>query len=400
MRIDQLNILYHHRTQGKGVEGVHIGEMIRAWRKLGYKVDMVSPAGISVCDEVTDSHCNSKNLHENVYRFMSNCIPELAFELSEISYNYIAAKRLRKALSENKYSFLYERYALFNWSGAQEAKRAGIPLILEVNYTSYTTLYRKRSKFLKPLAHLINRKVLENADGIVVVSNYLKEHLKSVGISGEKIIVLTNAADPEVFNPDIYKDSSLKDYSFSGKTVIGFAGGFYPWHGLEILIEAFSIISRKHENSILLLVGDGPMRSSIDKKCYEMDLKERVILTGMVSHAQLPSYIAVFDIAVMPHSNEYGSPMKIYEYMSMGKPVIAPRFGPLEDGITHGVEGLLFEPKNIDELSECLGSLLQDISLRENMGRCGRERIVKRHNWQDNAEAVIKFYKSLQNKSC
>jgi glycosyltransferase involved in cell wall biosynthesis len=156
---------------------------------------------------------------------------------------------------------------------------------------------------------------------------------------------------------------------------------------------------KDYNEAVLLLIGDGPMRRSLEKRTSKLGLKNRVQFIGYVSHNQLPEYIAAFDIAVMPNSNEYGSPMKIYEYMAMSKPVVAPSFVPLKDGINHSVEGLLFEPENTDELVHCLEKLIIDPSLRVRMGKYGRKRILTIHNWDNNAESVIIFLKELKGKT-
>jgi glycosyltransferase involved in cell wall biosynthesis len=385
-----LNILYSHRTQGKGVEGVHIREIIRAWQREGHHVDIIEPDGISVLDE--ENKDDNKSSRQVLYKYISKYTPEIIFEIFEIFYNFNLNKKLQRALNKNRYNFMYERYALFNWMGAKRAKKARIPFILEVNYTSYTPLYRKRSKILKPLAHSVERWIFKNTDGFVVVSTHLKEHLISLGIEEEKIIILTNAADPDRFSPEISGEEIRDEYNLQGKTIIGFVGGFYPWHGLKLLLDAFESLYKNHKKIALFLIGDGPMRPAIEARVSRSGLKEQVSFAGSVPHNKLPRYIATFDIAVMPHSNEYGSPMKIYEYMAMGKPVLGPRFGPLEDGITHGVEGFLFEPGNVEELTLYLERLIKDMDLRRSMGGKGRKRVINKHNWTNNALSILKFF--------
>lgn len=392
-----MKIAYLHRTQGKGVEGVHIREIARAWQKMGHKVEMVEPPAVSIWNE---SGGNKKaGLLGKVYKIISRYTPEIVFEIFEATYNFNAGRRLRNIFKKDNYSFLYERYALFNWSGAKEAKRAGVPLIIEVNYTNHTPLYRKRSSIMRPFVNLAEKWVFKNADGFVVVSTYLKKHLIGRGVDKEKIIVLTNAADPEKFSPLTDGSDIRSRYKLDRKVIIGFVGGFYPWHGLDLLIDSFKLLAGDCADAVLLLVGDGPMKPSLEKKVLESGLKHRVYFPGTISHGNLPGYIAAFDIAIMPNSNEYGSPMKIFEYMAMEKPVVAPRFGPLEDGITHGKEGFLFEPQNVNDLVSCLRRLIENADLRRELGKNGRTRIMDRHNWQSNAMSVLDLVESFKGKS-
>lgn len=354
-------------------------------------MDIVEPSGVSV---ETDSKKSDGYALNKIIAFISKFMPELIFEILEIIYNVSAGRKLNKAFREHNYDFFYERYALLNWCGVRAAGRAKVPAILEVNYTCQTPLYRRRSKIMKPIVSLIENWTFKKADGIVVVSTYLKDHLIQRGFNKDKIIILTNAADPDRFKPN--NDGSVrKKYKIAENTVIGFVGGFYPWHGLDLLFNVFKYLSDKYGKAILLLVGDGPMKLALEKKVIEFHLGKRVIFPGCIPNHELDAYIAAFDIAVMPHSNEYGSPMKIYEYMAMEKAVIAPKLGPLIDGINHGENGLLFEPENEEHLRESLCELLDNETLRKDMGKKGRLKILKQHNWNRNGESVINLFAGI-----
>jgi glycosyltransferase involved in cell wall biosynthesis len=386
-----MNILYHHRTQETGVEGVHIREIVNALKILGHRVDIISPHGIN-------QEAKSNKSKVGFFRVLSGFLPEILFELMEILYNVVSYKELKILLKSKNYDFIYERYAIFNWTGVKAAKKFGVPIILEVNYTSYTSLYRRRTKILEPLAHFLDKKIFEKADGIVVVSTYLKRHLTGLGVDERKIIVLTNAADISKFNFNINCNRIKEKYKLNGRKVIGFVGGFYPWHGLDILTESFMEVKNQLKEVCLFLIGDGPLKNEIEGKIKESGLERDVQFAGTIDHTDLPDYIAAFDIAVMPDSNEYGSPMKIYEYMAMGKPVIAPRLGPLEDGIDDGKEGILFEQHNGNELTKAMMKVLTNDGLCKEMGRNGANRVCLRHTWGKNVEGILKLYEKIHSR--
>lgn len=389
-----MKILYLHRTQGKGVEGVHIQEMVRAFQCLGHKVDILSPAGLNN-DSTRDERRETRNI---IHSIISRILPEFGFEILEIFYNFIALIRMEKLLGQKKYDLIYERYAIFSWAGVKAAKKYRIPLILEVNYTSFTPLYRKRTAILKPLAHWLDKKIFAAANGIVVVSTALKEHLIGLGVLPEKIIVCTNAADPEKFNPAISGQEIRDKFNLNGKKVLGFVGGFYPWHGLDLLINSFAEIKKEVNYAALLLIGDGPTKDKVKAKVETLGIQEDVRFIAKLQHDDLPKHIAAFDVAVMPDSNEYGSPMKIYEYMAMGKPVIAPRLGPLEDGTEDGRQGILFSQHSQQEMTVAIKKLLFDDKLRLKMGEAARDNIVSLHTWKRNAEAVLNLYRQIENR--
>lgn len=389
-----MNIVYHHRTQCKGVEGVHIMEIVKALTKLNNQVDIVSPTGIKTSDSSQNVLTVSKSTRW--HSFLSKCLPEICFEFAEIIYNLSAKRKLEILLQEKKYDFIYERYAIFSWAGVKAAQKYKIPIILEVNYTSFTPLVRKRNMLLKPFAHWIDKKTFSSVDGFVAVSTHLKNHLIQLGINSERIIVLTNAADSDKFNSSLTGEVIRKRHSLGNKIIIGFVGGFYPWHGLDLLLDCFTELKHKVTDVCLLLIGDGPTKEKIRLRTRKLQLENDVLFIGKVPSEQLPEYIAAFDITVMPDSNDYGSPMKIFEYMSMSKPVIAPRLGPLEDGIKDGIEGILFEKGNKEALLQAIISLIENKQLRLDMGRAGRENVLKHHTWIKNTESILGLFEQIK----
>ena len=382
-----MNILYLHRTQAKGVEGVHIGEIVKCWRRLGHHVDLLSPVRDQIGDAQLASAPAKSWLTQRLFRLISEKLPEFLFELAELGYNLITLSLARR-LDKSKVDFIFERYAIFAISGAFLAKRWCRPFVVEVNYTSCSSLVRERSRLLKPLAKRLDRYIFTRATGLVAVSSYLKQHLIfEYGVAPERIVVLPNAADPEVFDmAKVNPPATLAN--FQGK-IIGFVGGFYPWHGIDLLLQAFQLMAKRVPEARLLLIGDGPMLPAIRAQSVAMGLDERVILAGRVAHTDLPGYISLFHVGVMPDSNEYGSPMKIFEYMALGKPVVVPDYGPLLDAVVDGQEGRIFPAKNVQQMAECLTMLLTDNAAHARMSAEARKKILSKHNWLSNAEAIL-----------
>ena len=382
-----MRILYLHRTQAKGVEGVHIGEIVNAWRHLGHDVKILSPVGDQLVGDVDVSGVAAASIKHRFQRFLSGYLPEFLFELVELAYNFATVRQAKRVGAEAT-DFIFERYAIFAVAGAYLAKRWSRPFIVEVNYTSCTPLVRERSRILKPLAKRADRYIFSRATALVAVSSYLKQHLiTEFGVQPERIFVVPNAADPDVFDiSKVSRPATLAD--IEGK-IIGFVGGFYPWHGLELLLLAFRQIAHQVPSAKLMLVGDGPTLSAIRAQIDQLGLEERVILPGKIAHKDLPGYIAMFHCGVMPDSNAYGSPMKIFEYMALGKPVIVPNYGPLLDVIDDGVEGRVFAARSVDQLADCMALLLTDADAHARMGVQARQKIVTKHNWRKNAEAIL-----------
>ncbi|HHL39337.1 MAG TPA: glycosyltransferase family 1 protein [Deltaproteobacteria bacterium] len=385
-----MRILYHHRTQGRGVEGVHIREIIKGLERLGHVVEVLSPPGVTVGGAASQSGTKS-----GLVRTLSRSLPEIAFEAMEMAYNFNAARRMASMLSAGTYDLIFERYAIFNWSGVSNARRFDVPIIMEINYTSYTPLARRRSALLKPLAHALDRRVLRRADGFTVVSGWLRRHLIELGVDEDRIILLTNAADPDVFTPEVPGGPVRERHGLGGSFVIGYVGGFYRWHGLDFLLDVFKRLLDDCPEASLLLVGDGPEREGLRRHAERLGVANRVCFAGNVLHDDLPPYIAAFDIAVLPDSNEYCSPMKVFEYMSMARPVVAPDLENLRESFTSGVEGLLFRPGSDASLLEALETLYRDRELRRTMGERARRHVLTEHTWLGNSRKIVDLYERI-----
>lgn len=375
------NILYIHRTQGRGVERVHINGIVGALRDMGNNVDVICPMEENR-DGVTTSTVN----------VMSRLMPEIIFEIMEIVYNFAAYRKAKIHINTKKISFIYERFAFFSWTGMLLAKRLKAPLFLEVNYTTHTPLVRKRTNILMPLARYIENEVLNSADAIFVVSSFLKKQLIELGVSEKKIHLTVNAVDKDIFGVN-YNSVEIKDkYCLRDTIVIGYVGGFYHWHELDLLLKAVKTVEREKNNLSLLLIGEGPDKSKLKDLYKKMGMHSKLIMPGEVEHKELPKYLNAMDICILPDTNNYCSPVKIFEYMAMGKPVIAPELDNIRDIIVDKINGILFKPKDYVELGNALELLLENKELYRKISVAAKEEIFKYHLWSNNAENILETY--------
>ncbi len=154
-------------------------------------------------------------------------------------------------------------------------------------------------------------------------------------------------------------------------------------------MEAFSRIGDSAEQVSLVIVGDGPSQAELERLAQSLGLSNRVIFTGRIPHRQVADYLAAFDIAVSPRATFYASPMKILEYMAAGLAVVAPHMPNLQDLISDGVNGILFEAENADKLAASLRSLITDPGFRIRLGENARATVVTSRTWQHNARRVL-----------
>jgi glycosyltransferase involved in cell wall biosynthesis len=320
--------------------------------------------------------------------------PEFLFEFLELGYNLYSLPRTYFLLARRDYSFYYERYALFNVGGLLAAKLRGVPSVAEVNDSAL--IARSRPLVFKSLARAAESIALRLADRVVTISGPFRDYLAQYGnaVAG-KVEVIPNAVDPSRF-PSVPQSPGVKAareairarYGIGDRHVLGVAGAFVAWHGLTFLLESVAEMLERDDLHVLL-VGDGPVRPDIERLVAERGLVGRVTLTGFVSPAEVVQHLAAFDIGLMPDSNVHGSPMKIFEYMAMGVPIIAARYRPIEEVVTHGETGLLFEPRNADALRTVLRVALADPALRSRVGGNARNAVLANYTWQRVAERTL-----------
>jgi glycosyltransferase involved in cell wall biosynthesis len=326
-------------------------------------------------------------------------IPAAMYECAELGYNLVGGRRVAKAIREFRPDFIYDRYNSYNTAAVNPARRAGVPVMLEVNApVAYERVAYEHLQLKMPwLARRYERYVCSAADHVFTVSTPLKRHLVDrVGVPAARITVLPNGANPAKFDPGIDGTAVRARYGILGKTVIGFVGILRPWHGLEMLLEAFAQLGSAREDLCLLIVGDGPIEAELKARAAALGVSARVTFTGRLSHEGVRDHVAAFDVAVSPKATFYASPMKILEYMAMAKPVVAPAMDNIRDIVDAGRTGMLFEPENVPALRQALQQLVDDRALCIRLGRQARAEIESPRTWQSNARRVIEQVSTRQ----
>jgi len=384
-----MNIVYLHRTQGKGAEGVHVREIVRAWRHMGHEVTVVSPPGV---DPMTSAVQKSLKVggRPHVLQGLARHLPQICFELLEIGYNFYMVPTIRKALSSPaSVDLLYERYAFFGWVGSWLACRRGIPVVLEVNEIS--GIKRLRGQVMVMICRRIELGIFRRAHHIIVVSDFLRDQLIDRGVNLEKIHVLPNAVNLDLFNPFLDPEPVRNRFGLQGKIVLCFVGMFSHWDQLDRLLDAYSEIHQQAPATHLVIVGDGVLRASLEAHADALGLSSAVSFTGCVDREDVTRILAAADICVLYGSNDFGSPIALFEYMAMGKAVVVPSYSPISAVVTHGETGYLFPPGSRDIFVHSVLRLVSDRSLRQRIGCAARERIVAKHQWKNNARTIVEI---------
>ena len=290
-----------------------------------------------------------------------------------------------------KPDFIYERYSLWHAGGLAHARELEVPFILEVNSPLPEEAKNFRGLANLPLAEGIAQLLMRDADGIVCVSEEVAKWVESLRGHREGVWVIPNGVDHELFSPNgRHRPAGLPQ---NGTPVIAFAGSFRPWHGIDDMLDAFKIfVDRTHSDAHLLLVGDGPMRDEFEAKARAFNLHDRVHITGMVPHAEVPQWLQGATMAVAPYpqlDHFYFSPLKLYEFLALGLPVIATDVGQIRDVVPNGERGLLCPPGSPDALATAMEELVTNQDRSRVLGEAGRDWVLGHATWHHRVQDIL-----------
>ncbi|MGH2542366.1 MAG: glycosyltransferase family 4 protein [Ardenticatenaceae bacterium] len=291
---------------------------------------------------------------------------------------------------EGPFDLIYERYSLWSFAGMEYAWTKGIPGVLEVNAPLIEEQAAHRGLVNRGSAEQVARRVFAAASAIVAVSDEVARYLDRHCAAQDRTHVIPNGVDPERFRPGVPPAFPGTPSTFT----IGFVGTLKPWHGLATLIEAFTCLARDDSTVRLLIVGDGPRRAELEQRLAERALRQRAHFPGLVAPAEVPAWLASMDVAVAPYpklDNFYFSPLKMYEYMAAGVPVVASRTGQLAHVIEDGRNGLFYPPADSAALLAALARLRDDCALRRRLGSAGRATVLREHTWKQVAGRILEL---------
>lgn len=345
-------------------------------------------------------------------RLSSKLIRSMNLRFLGLWENYLCHKECLQRFQG--YDVLHERYGLYSFVGALVSRKLNIPLVLEVNApiveerdlrflhgVNVGSLTKKQ----KTCARVISKFCFHNSAAIIAVSTILRNILiNKYGVNPSKIVVLPNAVNVSDFSSadnDNLEIKWKKKMGIDKEKVIMYVGTLKPWHGLDILLESFSMALKKSSNTKLIFVGEGEMRPFLEKRIKSLKINNAVHLLGYVNHGDVPALLSIADIAVAPYPRFenlgfYFSPIKIFEYMASGKAIISSQIGQIAEVIQNGYSGVLVEPGNICALSEAILYLLKNEERRSFLGANARREAGKKHSWESYAKQLIKIYERIQ----
>lgn len=376
-----MKILYHHRIASKDGQFVHIEEMIKALRSLGHDIIVVEPRQLAL---------KSFGKSSGGVGLMRRFLPGFIHEVLEFCYSFFDFLKTCYYVLKYRPDCIYERYNLLFPSGVWVKKLFKLPFLLEINAPLYYERSVNNGISFKLLANWSELYVWRNADFVLPVTEVLSKMIQEKGIHKDKCYVIPNGINRSFLNREIgAKVVFLKD-----KVVLGFVGFIRKWHRLDRVLDL--VAEHQDKNLHLLIVGDGPVKEELIEQAKRLGIEDRLTFTGVIERDGVADYIDSFDIALQPDVVEYASPLKAFEYMALGKAILAPNKSNILEILENDVSAVLFDPTDENSFYRELLCLSDDKDLRARVGRGAREAIdSKKLYWDENAKKVVSLFEKL-----
>lgn len=373
-------IIAYIDLDGNGGSATHLREIVNNLGKLDNKVTLLCPK------------FRSKNL--------VNCskIIEVPGFRNKPTKNTIILQglfgiRMTAYILTHNVDIIYIRHSPFNILPILVSRIVNIPCIIETNY-SYKELKMQIPNIILFPIKIIDKLSYNLTDYIVTVSNNLKDDIYSThNIDKNKIFVIPNGADIDKFKPCNSKNAKEllkldKDFRY-----ICFVGSMKIWQGLDYLVKSAPIILKDIPNVKFLIVGNGSHLNNVINMTEEMNVRNNFIFYKNVPNERVPIYINAGDICVAPFcKGRIASPIKIYEYMACGKPIIASSINGISDLLEKSSAGIPVPPNDAVQLADNIIKLLNDEKLRDIMGKNARKYVIENYTWKVTAKRILDIY--------
>lgn len=304
--------------------------------------------------------------------------------------------QVMRAVAEERPTMIYIRWArnLF----IERVRRAypDLPIVLECNSTARMNLgtTRRPGMLRRWVDEWSDRSNARVATVVSAVSRDTRDFLlrDHPYLDERRVIVNPNGVDTARFRP--LASPVRAEYGIPKEAVVvGYAGYFVPWHRVDLLIQAVGRLGR--DDVFLLILGTGP-EELVQKfrRLAEGPGADRIVFAGPVPFDRMPEHLSACDILVSPQSATvegrfHQSPIKLFEYMAVARAVVGARIGQIAEIIRDGVNGILFEPDDLDSLTAAIRRLADDPGLRARLGSEARESVMRDYSWDANVRRIL-----------
>jgi glycosyltransferase involved in cell wall biosynthesis len=333
----------------------------------------------------------------------------LPVEVNHYRFQHQIAQQVLDQL-QSKPELLYQRMSVANYAGVTLSRRLRVPLVLEYNGSEVWAARHWGTPLKYEEAALAAEDVsLRHAHLVVTVSTVLGDELRERGVDPRRLVVYPNGVDPVQYNPERFTEADRAALRArydvpADALVVGFIGTFGAWHGVERLAEAIRLLVDEAPDWVernrvyFMLVGDGLRMRDVSAMLAPPSYARLVRLPGLVPQSEGALHLAASDVLVSPHvpnangSPFFGSPTKLFEYMAMGRAIVASDLNQIGEVLRAGGEpvALLTPPGDPRAIADAIRRLIEHPELRHQLGQAARQLVLDRFTWERHVEAIMK----------
>jgi glycogen(starch) synthase len=311
--------------------------------------------------------------------------------LRELAVMYLLRKRIGALLETESFDVIHAHSpALCGLAALYAARAHRIPFVYEIRcFWEDSHFDREKSLHSSTRYHLgraLETHVVRHADAIVGIARSLLNELEGRHIPSSKLFHVPNGVDNVRFVPRPRDNALASQLGVNGVPTLGFLGTLFRWEGVAWLVRAASELHRQGAPFKLLIVGDGAESPDVRRSIEENNASDFVSFVGRVPHDQVERYYSVMDVLVYPRLSirltELVTPLKPLEAMALGKPILGSSVGGIRELIEPDVDGVLFNPGDIEQFCKQASRLLQQPGLRSAIGEQARQKMAVEKDWK------------------
>ena len=373
--------------------GSHMRGMVNGFREEGHTVEILV---LGNAPQSIDSSKQTNSFKSILKKVLPKMLWRTLKEIQQIRFDKHAAKELRIAIQKFNPDVVYERSAWMSNGSVQVLESLSIKHVVEINapFEEEVKEFEKASSFISFIGKKKLKNLLQSAYFVAPITSSLQKHVvKNYGVNAAKCLVVPNAIDKsEIQITDSRVEEIRNKFEVTNKTVIGFVGSIFPYHGVDRLIHAVSKLNNSDVS--LLIVGDGYLIPELKEQASTLGLNSRVHFTGSVPKEDVYNHIAAMDIVTLPNTEWYCSPVKLFEYGALGKVVLAVNEAGVSDVMTD-TDGMLFK-NNEGDFQEALNFTISNLSQLKEKAKTFQQKIFSNHTWSANARQILNQLNDLK----
>lgn len=389
---------------------VHQIELSKALAERGHEVHLIA-------QEIGPFEEEAKGIFVHKISTSIQIDDPISYAINRIVLLFKTVRLIMRLHKQYKFDLIHDRGG-YNLGGAGTiaASILCLPTVFQVDDNWFEALLL-HCRFLSKVGRFITKVgmsiayfwlkkiILPQVKQIVVVSRALKSVVvERWGVPSSRVSVVPNAVNIQKFNPSLNGSEVRRRYKLDAKHIILFIGEIAPWQGLDHLLIALSQVVRREPSATAVIVGGvkGVHQKYLNyllSITEKIGLKNHVMFTGMRPYQEIPYIISAADVAVAPFIKlEEGSlgfsPLKILEYMAVGKPIVATKVSHIEEILQDGTDALLvdFSP---EEMAKAILKILRDKALSERLGASARKKAARSFTWEKIAEKLEGVYHNV-----